>query len=108
MIERTQELQVFTPGQKPIDRPFLRDISNEGPDSVRFTHSVVPHHGGRSRSGVQQRNQGAQSCALPRAVRSQQAENLSGVDREREVIDSFMAVIDFTETVDVDSDRTIH
>ena len=86
MIEIGEKFEMFPSGEKPIDGPFLRHIPDRLPDTVRILDRIQSENRRRAGRRMEQGDQNAKGGTLPCAVWSEQAENFSRIDLERQVI----------------------
>src|SRR5436309_3107206 len=68
---------------------FLRHDRDVRPDGFRVREHVVAEDGGAAERGLELRRQDSQERGLPRAVPSEEAEDLALLDREGDVLEGF-------------------
>ena len=99
---------MFSAGKKPIDRPFLRYVAEQLPDTIGIADTIEAEDGCTSGRRREKRDQRAERGALTRAVRPQKAEDFTGLDLEGKIPDGVMAVVGFGQMGDIDGDGPIH
>ena len=99
---------MLSPGEKPVDGPFLRHITNQLSHAIGMLHAVETEYRRLSGCGREKSDQCAERGALAGAVRTEQAEDFAGVDLKGDVGDGVMTVIRFRQMGDIDRNRPVH
>jgi hypothetical protein len=94
------EMEEFLAGQDLVEvRPFGH-IADDPPDGVRLSHDVKPGDPRPARGRLQERGQHLQRGGLAGAVGAEQAQNLSGRDRQRQIVYGFLLAVAPAEPVE--------
>lgn len=86
--DRGEEAEILFDAQVRVEREATGHVADAGAQRPQLLEHVTPEHRGMARIGHEQRRQNPEEGGLACAVRTDQAENLLGPHRERDVGES--------------------
>ena len=101
-VELGVQLEVLLGGQVAVERRVLEDQADVAADVVARGRDVVAGDGRGARGGLGQRAEHVDRRRLPGAVRAEEAEDLAGLDGERDAADGLDVPERLAQFVDFD------